>query len=242
MPETTHTFNRIAPAIALLLLLLLVVSGPGVRFGLWPVKAGLLLMAIAVVSNALFGLVCLGLWLARRWRRRLLVSGLLSLPAMAMAVLGINSLVNHPIIHNISTDTANPPAFIAAASRRGANSNPLQYSHETAQKQLRAYPDIKTIATPLPPTQAFARARASAAELGWEIYAEDAVEGRIEAVDTTFWFGFKDDIVIRVQAAPTGGGSLVDLRSVSRIGGGDAGTNARRIRHFRDRFLNDLDA
>ncbi len=65
--------------------------------------------------------------------------------------------------------------------------------------------------------------------------ARDAAFGRIEAVDATFWFGFRDDVVVRIAAAP-GGGSRVDVRSKSRVGRGDAGTNARRIRGFRERL------
>jgi uncharacterized protein (DUF1499 family) len=66
--------------------------------------------------------------------------------------------------------------------------------------------------------------------MGWEIVAADAAAGRIEATDTTFWFGFKDDVVIRVEA--DGAGSRIDVRSVSRVGVGDVGANARRIRAY----------
>jgi uncharacterized protein (DUF1499 family) len=51
----------------------------------------------------------------------------------------------------------------------------------------------------------------------------------VEATDTTFWFGFKDDVVVRVRAAENGGGSIVDVRSVSRVGQSDLGLNAKRI-------------
>ena len=76
-------------------------------------------------------------------------------------------------------------------------------------------------------------ARHAARELGWEIAAAVSGEGRIEATDQTFWFGFKDDVVVRVRAAD--GGSRVDVRSVSRVGRSDVGTNARRIRRFLQR-------
>jgi hypothetical protein len=64
----------------------------------------------------------------------------------------------------------------------------------------------------------------------WAAFAGLAAAGRIEATDTTFWFGFKDDVVIRVEA--DGAGSRVDVRSVSRVGVGDVGTNATRIRAY----------
>jgi uncharacterized protein (DUF1499 family) len=71
---------------------------------------------------------------------------------------------------------------------------------------------------------------AAASSLGWEIAREDQSAGIFEAVDTTFWFGFKDDVIIRVVSQ--GGGSMVDVRSVSRIGRSDLGKNADRIREF----------
>jgi uncharacterized protein (DUF1499 family) len=76
----------------------------------------------------------------------------------------------------------------------------------------------------------FARALAAVDELAWELVEAVPEEGRIEATDTTFWFRFKDDVVIRIR--PSGSGSILDARSLSRVGGGDAGTNARRLRAF----------
>ena len=66
--------------------------------------------------------------------------------------------------------------------------------------------------------------------MGWEIVASDPAQGRIEATATTFWFGFKDDIVVRLAAEGTG--SRVDVRSLSRIGSSDVGANAQRIRAY----------
>jgi uncharacterized protein (DUF1499 family) len=80
------------------------------------------------------------------------------------------------------------------------------------------------------PNQAFDRALATARAMGWEIIASDPTAGRIEATDTTLWFGFKDDVVVRVEAAP--GGSRVDVRSLSRVGLSDVGTNAARIEKY----------
>jgi uncharacterized protein (DUF1499 family) len=82
----------------------------------------------------------------------------------------------------------------------------------------------------LPPNDAFFRALAAVEALGWELVDANRQEGRIEATDSTFWFGFKDDIVIRVQ--PQGSGAKVDARSVSRVGKGDVGINAKRLRRF----------
>ena len=97
-------------------------------------------------------------------------------------------------------------------------------------QQRAAYPDVQPAILNVPPAQAFERALAAVHDMGWEVVKADATEGRIEATDTTFWFGFKDDVVIRV--GPTDGGSRVDVRSLSRVGVGDAGTNAKRIRAY----------
>jgi uncharacterized protein (DUF1499 family) len=69
----------------------------------------------------------------------------------------------------------------------------------------------------------------------WKIVDENQAEGRIEATATTLWFGFKDDVVIRIAPSP-GNGTRVDIRSVSRVGLSDLGTNARRIRTFLKMF------
>ncbi len=84
--------------------------------------------------------------------------------------------------------------------------------------------------SPLSPQAAFTRAMQIANMLHWNVIASEPAEGRIEATDITPWFGFKDDIVIRIRAAE--GGSRIDVRSLSRVGRGDAGENATRIRAF----------
>lgn len=82
----------------------------------------------------------------------------------------------------------------------------------------------------IPSDKAFEQALAAARKMSWVIVDANAAEGRIEATDTTFWFGFKDDIAIRV--IPADKGSRVDIRSVSRVGKSDVGMNAKRIRKY----------
>ena len=135
-----------------------------------------------------------------------------------------------PRIHDISTDTDNPPRYIAVLPLRKGAENPADYSAEVAAQQKKAYPDIAPAMLALPPAQALQRAERAARALGWEIVAVAPGDLRIEATDTTLLFGFKDDIVIRIAAA--GNGSRVDLRSLSRVGKSDFGVNAKRIRKF----------
>ncbi|HEX7080589.1 MAG TPA: DUF1499 domain-containing protein [Gammaproteobacteria bacterium] len=142
-----------------------------------------------------------------------------------------------PPIHDISTDTEDPPQFEAVLPLRAGAANTAEYGRSQNMTPERlaaltreAYPDLTTVTLAVPPAEAFKRARAAVDELGWDLVAAVPEEGRIEATDTTFWFRFKDDIVIRIR--PADGGSEIDARSVSRVGVGDAGTNAARLRRF----------
>ncbi len=90
--------------------------------------------------------------------------------------------------------------------------------------------DIKTIILSQPPEAVFSAALAAAKNMGWEIVASVPAEGHIEATATTPFVAFKDDVVIRVRAGQAG--TLVDVRSKSRIGKGDMGVNAARIRAY----------
>jgi uncharacterized protein (DUF1499 family) len=136
-----------------------------------------------------------------------------------------------PRIHDISTDTENPPLFVAVLPlRKDAENTAVYGGKEVADQQRKGYPDIQPLLLSVPPQVAFARALDTAESMGWTLVASNPAEGRIEATDRTLWYGFKDDIVIRV--APSGSGSRVDVRSVSRVGRSDIGINAQRIRQF----------
>ncbi|TFH70326.1 DUF1499 domain-containing protein [Gammaproteobacteria bacterium LSUCC0112] len=146
--------------------------------------------------------------------------------------------VTIPPIHDISTDLENPPAFVDVLPLRGDNSNPTVYGtgnrnmtpEEHAQRQRDAYPDVVTQRFNEPASAVFERARAAVDTLGWELVAAVPEEGRIEATDTTFWFRFKDDVVIRIAETPEG--TVLDARSTSRVGVSDVGKNAARLRAF----------
>jgi uncharacterized protein (DUF1499 family) len=157
-----------------------------------------------------------------------------------------------PPIHDISTDWQDPPDFSdAIMKQRGMMSNPLPHPWETfpenprypdltgksyAEVQKWAYSDISPILLDVAPDKAFVAALKAARKLGLEIVAAEAAIGRVEGVATTFWFGFKDDLVVRVRAKGELG-SVVDVRSVSRVGVSDLGTNAKRIRALREALL-----
>lgn len=220
----------------------LAAAGPGVRLELWPVRTGFELLRYAAYLGIAGAAVALVALLVPRWRKGgLAVLGLALVASVASTVVPFalqRQARGVPPIHDISTDTESPPAFVALLPLRAGAPNPPAYpGAQTARLQHEAYPDIAPIALPLSPSAAFERALAAAREMGWEVIAHDPVPGRIEAVATTRWFGFKDDVVIRVSARE-GGGSRIDVRSKSRLGRSDAGTNARRIRAFRAAVLN----
>ena len=138
-----------------------------------------------------------------------------------------------PPIHDISTDLDNPPAFVAIAPLRTDAPNPTAYPGEdTAKQQQEAYPEIQPLTLEQPMGQIFNAVQASVADLGWEQVAgkRQGNTARVEATDTTFWFGFKDDVVIRLT--PKGEAIQVDVRSKSRVGKSDVGANAARIKRF----------
>ena len=112
-----------------------------------------------------------------------------------------------------------------------------EFDPDTQKKEVAApYPQLETVILPAVPfDMAYQAALETANDRGWTIVTAEPEEGRIEATDTTFWFEFKDDVMIRVM--PEGeGGSRVDVRSVSRVGLSDLGANAKRVKLFLEDF------
>ena len=226
---------RIPIVLASVALLLVLVSGPGTRLGLWHFRTGFTLMTWATFLA--LGALALGMFLlliprTRRGHGQLLGLGmLLGLAAAAMPLLGAYTAKTVPFIHDISTDTTRPPEFVAILPLRAGAANPAAYGGpQVAAEQHAGYPDIRSLVLEIAPPEAFRRAEEIARDMGWEIVASVPREGRIEATDTTFWYGFKDDIVIRIEPEATA--SRIDIRSVSRVGKSDVGKNAARIRDF----------
>jgi uncharacterized protein (DUF1499 family) len=137
-----------------------------------------------------------------------------------------------PSIHDITTDWETPPQFLAIVPLREAEkANSVAYEGaKVSDLQKKAYPDIAPLTLDAAPAAAFPRALKAADQMGWTIVATDPATGRIEASQRSRWFGFTDDVVIRIAAA--GSGSRVDVRSVSRVGRGDFGVNAARVRGY----------
>ena len=135
-----------------------------------------------------------------------------------------------PPINDITTDLEDPPSF-APASRVPAYAGfDMNYPADFVPVVQGAYPDLQTFEPGLAPANAYAAAIQAARSLGWEITDESPAQRRFDATDTTAVFRFVDDITVRIR--PLGSGSEVDIRSRSRVGRGDLGANAIRIRAF----------
>ena len=230
--------TRLLPLITLGALALSLLGPLGTRFGLWSYRFGFLLIGVAaltafVVAVLVLGHLVTGSHPAQRAGDLLALA--VAAVTLAMPLNGIYRVSTVPMIHDITTDPDAPPPYVELVRQRGADQNPVDYpGAEVARAQRTAYPDIAPIILPMPPRQAFDHALALAQTAGWQVVATDPVAGRIEATDTTRWFGFTDDIVIRVQAHEDG--ARVDLRSMSRVGRSDLGVNAARIRGFSRRL------
>lgn len=231
--------GRYASPLGLLLALLAaaaeLISGFGSRLEWWHYRTGLALLGAAGITGGIAAAISLigGVFSGRnRSAYYMAVAGIV----IGLITAGIPwswSRIgqNVPKIHDITTDTDNPPRFIDVIPLRENAENSADYAGQyVSEQQRRAYPDIEPLALPLKADKAFDRALKAAREMGWKIASSVPAEGRIEATATTFWFGFKDDVVVRVS--PLSKGSRIDVRSLSRVGKGDVGTNAKRIRAY----------
>jgi uncharacterized protein (DUF1499 family) len=214
-----------------------ILAGFGSRMGWWHFRTGFEILTWAAYGG--LGSVIIGfiggfaaLWRGHRPEAMLALVGLI----VGLLVVGVpwqmkQTVQQVPFIHDITTDTEDPPRFVDILPLRKDAPNSVDYpGPQVAAQQHAGYPDLEPVLLHIPSQQAFTQALQAAKGMGWEIVAMNPTEGRIEATDTTLWFGFKDDIVVRIQAR--GDESRVDIRSVSRIGKSDVGTNARRIRAY----------
>jgi uncharacterized protein (DUF1499 family) len=212
-------------------------SGLGTRWGWWHFMTGFMILRWSAVAGLLAAIVSLtgGILSGRGIRRAgvfISLTGLLiGVVIAAIPWSWMRTAQQVPRIHDITTDMDNPPRFVSIIALRKDAPNPHEYGGpEIALQQRTAYPDIKPLVLPIPVTAAFKLALKTARDMGWKIVDASANDGRIEAMDRTFWFGFTDDVVIRIVPLPES--SKIDVRSVSRVGLSDVGTNAKRIRKF----------
>ena len=209
----------------------------GARFGIWNYGTGFLLLAAGTMLASIVLVIGItGIVVAHRRTLSRDMPALYiatGIAALILALMGLQfyKAYSVPPIHNVSTDVSDPPQFDRVAALRGEEANPLEFdAEEIAPLQQEAYPWLETLESSLPPAAALERSVSVLEEQGLDVVNVDETAGIVEATDTTFWFGFKDDLVVRVR--PGASGSRVDVRSVSRVGRSDLGANARRIGEF----------
>ena len=235
------TVGYLSLALAILCVFAAGLSGFGHKWGWWDFRAGFSILRYAAYGGmAAAGLGAISALFA--WWRGSVVAVVVATLAVILGVITVAVPWSYlqlaravPPIHDITTDTVEPPEFVAILPLRAKAPNSSIYGGaEIAKQQHQAYPDLRSSKFKLSPVELLKQATDVAQSMGWQFIAAVPLEGRLEATDTTFWFGFKDDIVVRIT--PSEGGSRVDVRSVSRVGRSDVGANARRIRTFLDRL------
>jgi len=205
--------------VAVISALISLIAGLGTRFQWFFFRTGLEIMGIAVIVGLVAGAISIiglvtyfftplnkGIYLS--------ILGLIISIPVAVIPLYMRYEIKVPPIHDITTDITNPPAFVHVLPlRKNAYNKPEYGGPDVAAQQTKAYPDIKTLALDMATDKAFSKALDIAKNMSWEIVAAEPKEGRIEATATTFWMGYKDDIVIRIKAYDKM--SNVDIRSES---------------------------
>lgn len=235
--KPVHALAHISIILAVTALVLAITSGLGNRYMWWDLGTSFMMLrwaaygAFATIVISALALVLIRHHGATREFRFVLAALVIGTGFSAYILDWRSTGGDVPPIHDITTDLENPPPFVDVIAARKDAPNSHEYGGaELAQQQRDGYPDLGPLMLDVGADEAFTRALGAARRLGWEIVAAAPGEGRLEATDTTFWYGYKDDIVVRIVA--TDGGSRVDVRSVSRVGRSDVGTNAKRIRDF----------
>jgi|TARA_B110000902_G_scaffold251659_1_gene312182 uncharacterized protein (DUF1499 family) len=221
-------FTLIAGVLALLLLLL---SGPLYQADILGLMEAFLAMRIALILGAVAILLALVQVIFMRKTISWSATGvavLCAAVAIFMPLSMMNKAKSVPPIHDITTDLVNPPKFVAILALRADAPNPAAYQGEDiASQQREAYPELETQKYPQTTEQVFDAALSVVKSMGLDVVSSDKTLGLIEAYDTTTFFGFVDDVVIRIQS--DGQMTMLDARSKSRVGISDIGKNAERL-------------
>jgi len=222
----------------------MIFSGIGYRLELFHFRVGFTILRWAFwFALAALVLTVVGFVTVRDRSRGTLIAAVIGVVVGAVAVYvpwnWKQTLDAHPYIHDISTDTANPPEFVAAARLRKPGDHPVAYDGaEVTDLQHKAYPDLVTLKTAAPADKVFGAAKAVIASMGMQLADANPSQGRIEANQTSLLYGFTDDMVVRIVAGADG--TKVDVRSKSRVGRSDLGQNAKRIRVFLQKLKDSL--
>ena len=241
------TATRIAVVLSIGAVIAALIAAIGSGQGLWSFRPAFTVLRyafFAAIAGALIGVIA-ALLARRAGATSLLAANLIAIVVALAFVVYLGAQVRTarsvPAIHDVTTNLDDMPQF----SRLPVRADNLENVPDMDRPELQAlepearwkaihreaYDDLRPVQVPWDVAETIRRAEALARQRGWEIARVDTAAGILEATDTSFFFRFKDDVVVRARPAPQGG-SIVDMRSISRVGGSDVGVNAERIREF----------
>ena len=251
-PGWAKTLLTVALVLAIAPALLILIGAIGTKLGLWSWKFGFVsvlvngpvtgvgwapALAMLAIAVSLIGVV-ISIWVGS-WRRSL-AALLISLATMGAFIFLGGQARKAPPIHDVATDWREPMMFSEATmKRRGPEANPVIADPvlpkempavggmRVAEVNEKACPQARPLLLKMDQASAYAAVKKAVQAQRLDIVTDEPAAGRLEAVATSFWYGFKDDLMARVQ--PDGSGTRVDLRSVSRVGVSDLGQNCKRI-------------
>lgn len=239
--KTASRLITLGTIVSVLGALTVLLSGYGYQWGWWHFGLGFSMIPWGTGAAVLGGIVAaVGLIMHKEKSQKIIITASFSIFLLIAAIANLGYWYSevqqgYPPIHDITTDMENPPEFVAIAPLRADAPNPVEYAGaETAATQRDFYPDLAPITTSMSYDEAYEHALETTRDMSWTLVDENRQEGRIEAYHKLAWFGFIDDVVIRVDTTETG--SIIDIRSKSRIGRGDLGVNAKRIRAYIEKF------
>ena len=236
MIDPINEMNRRGPVrtagaslwIGVIAVIMIVGGAVGSGQGVWPFTIGLLM----VVLGLLFGLIggIFGL-VAMLWNRgggdqgrRISIGLLLSLVSVVAVGPWIYRGFSNPPIHDVTTDIANRPAFTAIVVRDNIANDKWRALH------AKAYGDIQPLVLAKSQADVMTIAARLVTARGWEVTPTAA--DRIEATEIVSLFKFKDDVAIIATPSADGQSTIINMRSISRVGESDFGINAKRVRAF----------
>lgn len=238
--KTYSKISIVSFFLAMIASLMFALSGYGYQWGWWGLGLAFQRLIPGAAIAALLGLILLIIYAVRKRKSGKNYKGswmVYTSIILCLVVLGnfgywyMEIQKGYPPIHDLTTDTENPPEFVAIVPLRADAPNKTEYGgQEIAEAQKAFYDGLETLRLQEPPAQAYDKALQAARQMPWKIVAESEEDLRIEAFHKLPWFGFIDDVVIRVDTTETG--SKIDVRSVSRVGRGDLGVNADRIKDY----------
>ena len=224
------------------------IAAVGSGQGSWHFRTGFTVLQYALIAAVIGAVLAIAGLLSARGggMHRLTWLNILALAVGLGFALFLGSQIaaarSVPAIHDVTTNLDDIPKYyrlvvrrdnlaqVPDLGRRDLAALPPRERWKAVHRE--AYGDLTTIRVPWTVPETIQRAETLARERGWDIVTEDAGRGILEAVDTSTFFRFKDNVLVRVRRAPEGSGSLVDMRSISRVGASDVGVNAKRIRGF----------